>query len=204
MDETSGEEKEKEAAEKVEKDFYRSFFEEEQRHAEEEKENAAKAKAEAEAEAEARANQKLLTENEKAAEVAEAKAKAAAIDPKVSEKTNEERLLEGVAYWSKMCEDRGDFEAPDAAPAAAVAAAGPGQSPAGGHESADEPPVEEGGEQDEEVAVEAEPSPSTSAQLEPDNANKSSDVKLQVHLFESSFLFQTFDHLLSKDRAFRY
>ena len=39
MDETSGEEKEKEAAEKVEKDFYRSFFEEEQRQAEEEKEN---------------------------------------------------------------------------------------------------------------------------------------------------------------------
>ena len=203
MDETSGEEKEKEAAEKVEKDFYRSFFEEEQRHAEEEKEKAAKAKAEAEAEAEARANQKLLTENEKAAEVAEAKAKAAAIDPKVSEKTSEERLLEGVAYWSKMCEDRGDFEAPDAA-LAAVAAAEPGQSPAGGHESADEPPVEEGGEQEEEDAVEAEPTPSTSAQLEPDNANKSSDVKLQVHLFESSFLFQTFDHLLSKDRAFRY
>ena len=144
-----------------------------------------------------------MTENEKAAEVAEAKAKAAAIDPKVSEKTSEERLLEGVAYWSKMCEDRGDFEAPDAAPAA-EAAAGPAQSPGGGHESADEPPVEERGEQDEEVAVEPEPSPSTSAQLEPDNANKSSAVKLQVHHFESPFLFQTFDHLLSKDRAFRY
>lgn len=31
---------------------------------------------------------------------------------KGKEKSGEEKIMEGVAYWSKMCEDRGDFEAP--------------------------------------------------------------------------------------------
>ena len=78
------------------KDFYKSFLEEEKRRAKEEEEKKKDAEVE-----------KSKTELEDTAEVDAKKSKKR---KNIKEKSSEEKLLEGVAYWSKMCEEKGDFE----------------------------------------------------------------------------------------------
>ena len=76
------------------KDFYKSFLEEEKRRAKEEEEKKSEV-------------EKSKTELEDTAEVDAKKSKKR---KNIKEKSSEEKLLEGVAYWSKMCEEKGDFE----------------------------------------------------------------------------------------------
>ena len=86
------------------KDFYKSFLEEEKRRAKEEEEKKKEAEMEQENKSEV---EKSNTELEDTAEVDAKKSKKR---KNIKEKSSEEKLLEGVAYWSKMCEEKGDFE----------------------------------------------------------------------------------------------